>query len=84
MRHAGAVYIFRVGGPFLALYLWGALLALSLVMMAVYPTLIAPLFNDFKPLPQGSLRCSHSLLACVQQPLVVNTSSLGVAAQVAD
>lgn len=37
------------GGPYLAIYLWGFMFVLSLVMMSIYPTLIAPLFNKFTP-----------------------------------
>ena len=50
------MYLLQLGGPYLALYLWTALLLLSLVLMTVYPTFIAPLFNRFTPLPEGSLR----------------------------
>jgi hypothetical protein len=74
------VYILRRGGPLLALYLWGALLALSLVMMVVYPTLIAPLFNDFKPLPQGSLRCGNAASAWCAESSTIDASRLGAAA----
>ncbi|GLT71121.1 hypothetical protein SLA2020_431620 [Shorea laevis] len=44
------------GGPYLAIYLWGFMFVLSLVMMTLYPILIAPLFNKFTPLPDGELR----------------------------
>lgn len=37
------------GGPYLAIYLWGFMFVLSIVMMTVYPILIAPLFNKFTP-----------------------------------
>ncbi|CAL5331947.1 unnamed protein product [Camellia sinensis] len=39
----------------LAIYLWGFLLVLSLVMMIVYDVLIASLFNKLTPLPDGEL-----------------------------
>lgn len=35
------------GGPYLAIYLWAFTFVLSLVMMTLYPILIAPLFNKF-------------------------------------
>ena len=38
------------------LWAWGALLAVQLVMMVLAPVLILPLFNQFTPLPDGSLR----------------------------
>lgn len=43
--------------PYVGLYLWAFLLALSIFMMVVYPVAIAPLFNKFTPLQEGSLRC---------------------------
>mmetsp|Transcript_22614 Transcript_22614/g.67349 ORF Transcript_22614/g.67349 Transcript_22614/m.67349 type:complete len:451 (-) Transcript_22614:668-2020(-) len=55
--------ILQVGGPFLALYLWAFILALSLFLMTIYPTCIAPLFNKFEPLPEGSLRTAIEELA---------------------
>lgn len=42
------------GGPYLAIYLWGFMLILSLVMMTIYPVLIAPLFNKFTPVSSTS------------------------------
>ncbi|CAH9093114.1 unnamed protein product [Cuscuta epithymum] len=53
---AAIILIVQKGGPFLAIYLWGFMLVLSLVMMTLYPILIAPLFNKFTPLPDGELR----------------------------
>lgn len=35
------------GGAYLAIYLWAFMFVLSLVMMTLYPVLIAPLFNKF-------------------------------------
>lgn len=46
---AAIIIIVQKGGPYLALYLWAFMLLLSLVLMAVYPILIAPLFNKFTP-----------------------------------
>lgn len=53
---AAIIYIVQIGGPYLALYLWGFIFVLSIFMMTVYPILIAPLFNKFTPLPDGALR----------------------------
>lgn len=51
----GAItYILIHSGPMLPLYLWVFVLALSLIMLTVYPTLIAPIFNKFTSLPQVS------------------------------
>uniref|UniRef100_A0A0E0NJ86 CAAX prenyl protease 1 homolog n=2 Tax=Oryza TaxID=4527 RepID=A0A0E0NJ86_ORYRU len=53
---AAIIIIVQNGGPYLAIYLWGFMFALSLVMMTIYPIVIAPLFNKFTPLPEGVLR----------------------------
>ncbi|MCQ9374476.1 M48 family metallopeptidase [Methyloversatilis sp. XJ19-13] len=37
-------------------YAWAFWLAFSLAAMLLYPTLIAPLFNKFEPMPEGELR----------------------------
>lgn len=37
-------------------YAWAFWLTFSLAMMVLYPTLIAPLFNKFEPMPAGELR----------------------------
>src|SRR5436189_208966 len=43
-------------GPWWWLWAWGALLGFQLVMAALAPVLILPLFNKFTPLPDGGLR----------------------------
>uniref|UniRef100_M8BSN4 CAAX prenyl protease n=1 Tax=Aegilops tauschii TaxID=37682 RepID=M8BSN4_AEGTA len=53
---AAIIVIVQNGGPYLAIYLWGFMFALALLMMTIYPIMIAPLFNKFTPLPEGSLR----------------------------
>ncbi|KAG8653526.1 hypothetical protein MANES_05G031000v8 [Manihot esculenta] len=53
----------KKGGPYLAIYLWAFMFVLSLVMMTLYPVLIAPLFNKFTPLPEGELRAKIEALA---------------------
>ncbi|KAK1364308.1 CAAX prenyl protease [Heracleum sosnowskyi] len=60
---AAIIVIVQKGGPYLAIYLWGFMLVLSLVMMTIYPVLIAPLFNKFTPLPEGELRMKIENLA---------------------
>lgn len=39
-----------------ALGLWGLFSSFMIMMMVVYPTVIAPLFNSFDPLPDGQLK----------------------------
>uniref|UniRef100_A0A2P2M8T2 CAAX prenyl protease n=1 Tax=Rhizophora mucronata TaxID=61149 RepID=A0A2P2M8T2_RHIMU len=57
------ILIVQKGGPYLAIYLWAFMFVLSLVMMTLYPILIAPLFNKFTPLPEGGLRTKIENLA---------------------
>ncbi len=65
-----AVLAVLIGGPVLLavlwlmaamgerwwLYVWLFWLGFNLLAMLLYPTLIAPLFNKFSPLPDGALR----------------------------
>ncbi|KAK1304398.1 hypothetical protein QJS10_CPB11g01925 [Acorus calamus] len=53
---AAIIIIVQKGGPYLAIYLWGFMFLLSVLMLQLYPILIAPLFNKFTPLPEGELR----------------------------
>jgi len=38
------------------LYAWGAWVVFNLVLLVLYPTVIAPLFNKFEPLPDEALK----------------------------
>jgi STE24 endopeptidase len=60
---AGIVYILLHTGPAMAMYLWSFMFVLSLVMLTIYPILIAPLFNKYTPLEEGSLRTKIEDLA---------------------
>lgn len=57
----------QTGGPYLAIYLWGFMFVLSVVMMTVYPILIAPLFNKFTPV---------SILFSLQTAIEINIADL--------
>ena len=61
----GFYYLLRHAGG--AWWVWAALIAASLAVLAsfVMPVLIEPLFNKFKPLPEGPLR--DRLMALVEQ-----------------
>jgi STE24 endopeptidase len=59
----GLIYILRSASPYMPIYLWLFFLGLQLTMLTVYPSLIAPLFNTYKPLPTNSLRSSIEKLA---------------------
>ena len=43
-------------GPLWWLWAWGILMGFSLLMSWLYPTVIAPLFNKFTPMEDGSLK----------------------------
>lgn len=60
---AGIVYILQHSGTIMVIYLFSFLLVLSLVMMTIYPVLIAPLFNKYTPLEEGTLRTGIENLA---------------------
>jgi STE24 endopeptidase len=70
----GAALTVLIGGPLLFavlwlmgvmgeswwLWVWGVWMAFNLLILAVYPTLIAPLFNKFTPLEDRSLRSASN------------------------
>ncbi|KAL6124142.1 hypothetical protein ACLB2K_076657 [Fragaria x ananassa] len=60
---SAAILIIKKGGAYSVIYLWVLTFILSLVMMTIYPILIAPLFHKFTPLPEGQLREKIETLA---------------------
>eukprot|EP01035_Chromulina_nebulosa_P032375 gene32375-43254_t len=52
---AGMLWIMGSAGPLWWLWAWGAWMGFNLLALVLYPTLIAPLFNTFKPLADTSL-----------------------------
>lgn len=67
---AGITIILKNTGPLVAIYLWFFILVLALFMLTIYPIVIAPLFNKFTPLPEGSLRDKiESLAGSLKFPL---------------
>lgn len=50
------LWLMQGAGELWWLYAWAVWMAFSLFITWAYPTLIAPLFNKFKPLNQGELR----------------------------
>ena len=52
---AGLLWIMGSTGRLWWLWAWGAWMAFNLLALVLYPTLIAPLFNTFKPLADASL-----------------------------
>jgi STE24 endopeptidase len=51
-----ALWLMRAAGALWWLWVWGVWLAFQFLVLALYPTLIAPLFNKFSPLPAGAAR----------------------------
>ncbi|XP_050387643.1 CAAX prenyl protease 1 homolog [Argentina anserina] len=60
---SAAILIVKKGGAYSIIYLWVLIFVLSLVMMTIYPILIAPIFHKFTPLPDGQLREKIETLA---------------------
>ncbi len=50
------LWIMRASGGLWWLWAWLALVAFQLLLMVIYPTVIAPLFNKFQPLQDESLK----------------------------
>lgn len=49
-------WLYQVSGPYWWLWAFLAFFGFELLMAAIYPTILAPLFNKFIPLPEGSLK----------------------------
>ena len=50
------LWLMGATGDYWWLYVWLVWVAFSLFVMAIYPTFIAPLFNKFSPMQEGSLK----------------------------
>ena len=53
---AGVLWIMGATGAIWWLWAWGAWAAFNLLIMVLYPTVIAPLFNTFEPLADEALK----------------------------
>jgi len=53
---AGLLWVIGAAGALWWLYAWGCWLGLNLLMMFIWPTFIAPLFNRFQPLAEGEMK----------------------------
>ncbi|XP_049872517.1 CAAX prenyl protease 1 homolog [Pectinophora gossypiella] len=58
-----AIYIIMLGGNMFIVWLWLFCTVATLILLALYPTVIAPLFDKFVPLPEGDLRTGIENLA---------------------
>ena len=59
----GYIYAVEKGGDYFFIYVEIFVCILTYVMMIIYPTLIAPLFNKFEELEDGELKESINELA---------------------
>jgi len=50
------LWLMRAAGPLWWLWAWAAWIGFQVLVLALYPTVIAPLFNKFSPLPAGAAR----------------------------
>ncbi len=55
-------WLMRSAGPLWWLYAWLAFIGFQLLMLAIYPTFIAPIFNKFSPLEGGETRAAIEAL----------------------
>lgn len=67
---AAIIKVIQHGGDYFFIYLWLTVLVITLFMMIVYPEFIAPLFDKYRPLPEGDLRSKiEELAASIEFPL---------------
>jgi STE24 endopeptidase len=53
---AAVLWLMGVAGPMWWLWAWALWMTFNLLLMVIYPLFIAPLFNEFKPLEDDTLR----------------------------
>ncbi|CAG4930716.1 unnamed protein product [Colias eurytheme] len=58
-----AIYIIMLGGNMFIVWLWLFTTVVSLFLLTIYPSVIAPIFDKFEPLPDGPLRSGIESLA---------------------
>ncbi len=56
------LWLMGAAGPLWWLWAWSAWMGLNLLLLMVYPSFIAPLFNKFKPIDDEALRARVSAL----------------------
>ena len=57
------IWLVRIGGPHFYFYVWVFLCIVSILLMTIYPTLIAPLFNKYTKLEDGEVKTAIENLA---------------------
>lgn len=58
-----SIVIIKYGGDWFFLWLWITVSIIALILAIIYPSVIAPIFDKFTPLPEGELRTSIENLA---------------------
>lgn len=67
---AMVIVIIKYGGEYFFFWLWLAMGVITLLLMTIYPTVIAPLFDKYRPLEEGELRTQiEALAASLKFPL---------------
>jgi STE24 endopeptidase len=56
------LWLMGATGPLWWLWAWGAWMAFNLLLLVLYPTVIAPLFNKFRPLEDETLKARVTAL----------------------
>ncbi|MGV3494755.1 MAG: M48 family metallopeptidase [Ramlibacter sp.] len=56
------LWLMGAAGPWWWLWAWGVWMAFNLLLLVVYPTFIAPIFNKFQPLEDETLRARVTAL----------------------
>lgn len=56
------LWLMGAAGPWWWLWAWGVWMAFNLLLLLVYPTFIAPIFNKFQPLEDETLRARVTAL----------------------
>lgn len=57
------IVIIKSGGPYFFIWLWLVVCIISMLLLTIYPAVIAPLFDKYTPLPEGELRTEIESLA---------------------
>ncbi|KAJ8945859.1 hypothetical protein NQ318_002697 [Aromia moschata] len=57
------ITIIKSGGQYFFVWLWAVVCVISLILLTIYPAVIAPLFDKYTPLPEGELRTQIEALA---------------------
>ncbi|VEN52480.1 unnamed protein product [Callosobruchus maculatus] len=57
------IIVIKNGGPYFFVWLWAIVCVISLILLTIYPSVIAPLFDKYTPLPEGELRTQIEKLA---------------------